>query len=60
MTNYESRLTKLKDVERIQSSEGNFDQSEYMRGLANGIILAVHIMTDAEGEPPYKEEGIKK
>jgi len=43
-----SRLEKLKNMVKIQSSKGNYDQSE---GLANGLILAEAIMEDKE--PKY-------
>ena len=49
-------LEKLIDVKNIQCKKGNFDQSEYMRGMANGLILATHIMTNAEGDPVYKDK----
>lgn len=51
-----TNLEKLIDVKNIQCNEGNFDQNEYMRGMANGLILATHIMTDAEGNPAYKDK----
>ena len=50
-----TELEKLENVKDIQCSAGNFDQNEYMRGMANGLILAVHIMKDVDGTPPYKE-----
>ena len=38
---------------KIQCTDGNWDYDEYMRGMANGIILALAIM---EGkEPEYKD-----
>ena len=52
-----SRLQQLKDVSKIQSSKGNWNVSQYMRGLANGLILAVAIMEDKT--PRYKKD-IKK
>lgn len=48
----EKRLEALKELEAIQSSNGNYDP--YMMGMANGLILAVHIMSGAEGDPQYK------
>lgn len=41
-----TNLEKLIEIRDIQCSEGNYDQSEYMRGLANGLILAVATMID--------------
>jgi len=52
-----SRLQQLKDASKIQSSKGNWNVSQYMRGLANGLILAVAIMEDKT--PRYKKD-IKK
>lgn len=42
---------KLKDVKDVQCQEGNWTVSEYMRGLANGLILAVAILN--EKDPVY-------
>lgn len=53
----EKQFEKLKEISSIQSTKGNWDYSQYMRGLANGLILAVAIMEDKE--PVYKED-IKK
>jgi hypothetical protein len=35
------RLSDLEDITKIQCSKGNWDASEYMLGLANGLILAL-------------------
>jgi hypothetical protein len=51
-------LEKLKEVKKIQCTKGNFDQSEYMRGLANGLILAVAIIEDKT--PKYFKHVEKK
>ncbi len=51
------RLDDLKSVLEIQCSKGNFDQSEYMRGMANGLILAWHIIREPYGsDVPYLNE----
>lgn len=42
------RLKQLENVTKIQCSKGNFDQDEYMRGMANGLILARAIMNGEE------------
>lgn len=47
------RLEQLDNVVEVASSSGNWDANEYMMGLANGLILAKHIMLDEEGDPPY-------
>lgn len=52
----EQRLADLKNVLDIQISPGNFDVNEYMRGMANGLLLAWSIMAKPYGsEVPYKE-----
>lgn len=48
------RLEDLKNVVEIQCSTGNFDQGEYMRGMANGLMLAWYILREPYGkEVPY-------
>jgi len=49
----ESKLLSLKSVTKTQSTKGNYDANEYMRGLANGLIMAEAIMDDKE--PKYFE-----
>lgn len=46
-------LEKLRDVTKIQGSSGNWDVDEYMRGIYNGLELALSIMEDRE--PVYKD-----
>jgi hypothetical protein len=46
-------LKDLDDLIDLQSSNGNWNYNEYMMGLANGMILARHIMRDERGEVPY-------
>ena len=46
-------LAKLIEVRDIQGREGNFDQDEYMRGLYNGLELAVSIF-EGDREPLYR------
>jgi len=45
-----SGLHDLEKINGIQSSHGNWDYDEYMRGMANGLILAVAIMKNKEAE----------
>lgn len=52
----EKRLKDLKNICDIQCSEGNFDVNEYMRGMANGLILAVSIFEGTD--PKYIEEKV--
>ena len=48
------RLDDLKNAVEIQCSKGNYDHSEYMRGMANGLLLAWHIIREPYGaEVPY-------
>lgn len=49
----EFKVEKLKDFVKIQSSKGCYDIDEYMRGIANGLILALSVFT--EEEPKYHE-----
>lgn len=50
----EERLQKLEELTAVQASNGNWNYSRYMMGLANGMLLALHIMKDEKGEVPYK------
>ena len=50
----DEKLVRLKDLTLIQTSYGNWNYNEYMRGMANGMILAVAIMEDKE--PKYFDE----
>ncbi len=55
----DDRMRELRSARDQQCSPGNWDYSEYMRGLANGLILAVHIMDNEKGDPPYFEAPMK-
>ena len=46
-------LDQLRECSKIASSPGNWDYSPYMRGMANGLVLAVSIMEGAGHEPAY-------
>lgn len=51
------RLADLRNIVEIQCSKGNYDTSEYMRGMANGLLLAWHIIREPYGSTvPYFEE----
>lgn len=43
------RLDDLDSVTVIQCSKGNFDTDHYMRGMANGLLLAQAIMNQPYG-----------
>jgi len=49
----ESKLLSLKSVVKTQSQDGHWNKDEYMRGLANGLIMAEAIMDDKN--PKYFE-----
>jgi len=50
------RLADLQDIVKLQCQAGTWDQDEYMRGMANGLLLAWNIMREPYGaEVPYKE-----
>ena len=51
MTNWE--LEALANIVEIQSSDGNWNHDPYLHGMANGLILALAIMTNKE--PEYLE-----
>lgn len=53
MKTMEQRISDLKNVCEIQCRKGTYDYDEYMRGMANGLILAVAIMEDTS--PVYFE-----
>ena len=44
------KLKQLDEITAIQSSPGNRDANEYMRGLANGLITANRIVNDSAQE----------
>lgn len=58
------RLEDLKRIVGTQCSKGNWDVNEYMRGMANGLMLAWNIIAEPYGaEVPYfnnKLEQMKK
>jgi len=55
----DTKFQRIREVTAIQCSPGNFDVNEYMRGMANGLILAQAIVDDKEpkyiekSEPPH-------
>jgi len=52
---HEDRIKQLKQMIEVQCSNGNWDWSPYMRGLANGMIYSLSILEDTEPtflEPP--------
>lgn len=49
-------VSKVREVHEIQSWHGNWNYSPYMRGLFNGLELAMAILEDRE--PSYKDSPI--
>lgn len=47
-------LEQLEGMIKLQISDGNWNYDEYMHGLANGMILAHHIIASKEGSPVFK------
>jgi len=47
------RVSKLRKLRDIQGKKGNHDYDEYMRGLYNGLELALSLFEE-EREPQYK------
>ncbi len=54
----EARIEKVRDITKIQCYPGNWDKNEYMRGLANGLLIAVAILEVKE--PTLKEHKPKE
>lgn len=54
VTTPEPWLRKLMDVHATQGREGNWNHSPYMRGMFNGLELALSIVQN-ERQPRYKE-----
>ena len=50
----DEKIIKIQEVHKVQNSNGNWDSNEYMRGLANGLELALSILEDRE--PVYKSK----
>jgi len=49
----QDRVKKVIEIVEVQCSDGNYDQGEYMRGMANGMLVIKSILTDSE--PEFKE-----
>jgi len=52
-----NKLNDLKDLIKIQCTDGNWNYDPYMQGLANGMILSLTVLEDlpANFNPPFKE-----
>lgn len=52
--NIAQRLDDLRTIVEIQCSKGNYDVNEYMRGMANGLLLAWNTIAEPYGkEVPF-------
>lgn len=49
---YKMRYQRVWDVHKIQGQDGNWNYDEYMRGLYNGLELAVSIFENKD--PKYR------
>ena len=47
------KLAELQDLLDVQCNEGNWNYSQYMHGMANGLIVAMAVLTGEE--PKYLE-----
>ncbi len=56
MKTIEQRIEDLQKLTEVQCDNGNWNYAPYMMGLANGLILALHMIRDDEGEPPFKSQ----
>ncbi len=52
----EEQLKKLDDLIAVQADHGNWDYSEYMYGLLNGMILARAVLGEANPDYPDRPE----
>ena len=57
---FKKRVRKLVDITTIQCSEGNWNYSEYMFGMANGLIMAESVMKNDRPIFLEKENFISK
>jgi hypothetical protein len=57
----DQRIADLQSVIETQCSRGNYDTSEYMRGMANGLLLAWSIVVEPYGtEPQGPQSGLAR
>jgi len=50
---YKKRIESLKSCVEVQGTDGNWNFDEYMRGMYNGLELALSIMENRN--PIYKD-----
>jgi hypothetical protein len=44
----EKEVDALRNLVKVQCSDGNWNYSEYMHGMANGMILALSVIEGTE------------
>ena len=54
------KIEGLKDLIKIQGQKGNWNASEYMTGLYNGLVLALSVFTGKEPKYKTRNDGHKK
>ena len=52
------RVGDIDKMVDVQTAAGNWDANSYMRGMANGLLLAQHTMHGWDGDPAFLEEPI--
>ena len=50
MKKKEDKIEKLRDLLAVQCTDGNWNYSPYMFGMANGIIFSLSVLTGKEPE----------
>ena len=50
---FKEKLKKLKEMHAVQGTDGNWNFDDYMRGLFNGLELALSLME--ERPPEFKD-----
>ncbi len=51
MTDLEKKIETLKDMLKIQCTDGTWNHDHYMHGMTNGMIFALSILEDKD--PKY-------
>lgn len=46
----EDKIRVLREITKIQTTDGNWNYDHYMHGMANGLLLALAIMEDKEAK----------
>lgn len=47
------RIKQLQDLCDVQCSDGNWNYDAYMHGMANALLLALHVVKGQEGTPQF-------